>query len=49
MTVVEVVENGVRYIVCPYCGYKWIPRTKYPRECPFCKRYLRWRNKNERK
>ncbi|MGC9307943.1 MAG: nucleotidyltransferase [Thermoplasmatota archaeon] len=25
---------------CPYCGYRWTPRTEQPKACPRCKRRL---------
>lgn len=27
-------------IVCPFCGYQWIPRTADVKRCPYCKHYL---------
>jgi len=27
-------------IECPFCGYRWTPRTEKPKSCPCCKRYI---------
>ena len=27
-------------VKCKYCGYGWKSRTKNPKSCPLCKRYL---------
>ena len=37
---------------CPKCGYKWMPRTAEPKECPFCKCRLdrrRWKEEQAKK
>ena len=35
-----IMEDGVRKIVCGFCGWKWTPRKKTPKACPSCKRHL---------
>ncbi len=27
-------------IECPYCKYRWLPRTSTPKRCPYCEKYL---------
>lgn len=27
-------------MICKFCGYEWQPKTKNPKSCPLCKRYL---------
>lgn len=36
----EEIIDGVRWLTCHYCGYRWSPRVKYPRQCPSCKRHI---------
>jgi len=36
----EAVENGTRVLQCGFCGYKWAPRKKVPKQCPNCKRNI---------
>ena len=36
----EVIEHGVRMLICGHCGYKWPPRKRVPKQCPNCKRTI---------
>ena len=36
----KIVENGIKKLKCPFCSYTWVPRKKFPRQCPMCKRYI---------
>jgi len=35
-------KNNIKTIKmkCPYCGYEWESRTRNPKACPLCKRYI---------
>ena len=37
---INVVNIMVVDMRCPYCGYEWKPRVKYPKKCPMCQRWL---------
>ncbi len=32
----------VRVIVCPRCGYEWVPVVFKPQKCPECQKGLDW-------
>ncbi|MCC6049129.1 MAG: hypothetical protein LM580_00380 [Thermofilum sp.] len=31
---------GKREVVCPKCGYRWVPRVERPKRCPRCGHWL---------
>jgi len=31
-------EKMIQVMECNKCKYKWIPRVKFPKQCPKCKR-----------
>lgn len=37
-----IINIMTRKMKCPKCGYMWEPRKPYPKQCPYCKQYLRW-------
>jgi len=41
------IKKTIQVMKCNKCGYKWIPRVKYPIECPRCKR-LDWNKGNKK-
>lgn len=37
---IDTARVGIDGMLCPACGYRWKPRTDYPRACPRCKQAL---------
>ena len=30
---------------CEFCDYEWEPNKEKPKQCPFCKRYIKYKTK----
>ena len=38
----EIIKTKVVYNTCKKCDYKWVSRVEKPRQCPNCKRQIKY-------